>query len=126
MKKTLEAIWPVVPGALVAVLLFIGCAARREAPQLGEGISPVYESAEQIRAMPPCKAKVVERGPCYVYLEATNGKRFYLGSPGSDANVFRFLEGLKDGQGYKFPEVFLEHQRNRVPPLNESTAPGNR
>ena len=43
--------------------------------------------------MPPCKAVVVQRAPCFVYLRTPDGKGFYIGSPGSKADVGRFLDG---------------------------------
>ncbi len=113
MKKTLELPKLAFVCPLMATMLLIGCASQNDTQQLGKALGPVYETAEQIKAMPPCKAKVVERGPCYVYLTATDGKGFYLGSPGSKADVERFLAVLKYGQQYRFPDAFLEYERNR-------------
>ena len=113
MKKTLELTRLAFLSTLAAAMLLTGCAAQKDTRQLGKAPGPVYESAEQIKAMPPCKAKVVERGPCYVSLKATDGRRFCLGSPGSKADVGRFLGVLKDGQRYDFPDAFLEYQKNQ-------------
>jgi hypothetical protein len=95
------------------LLFLMGCAGQKPAHPLGNTTGPVYETAEQIQSMPPCKAVVVEKGPCYVYLRAANGEGFYLGSPGSNAEVAQFLEGLKEGRTYRFPETFLQYQKQR-------------
>jgi hypothetical protein len=99
-------------GALTATMLLTGCAPHRSTQQLGSAPAPIYENAEQIAAMPPCKAKVVERAPCGLYLTTTEGNGLYLGSPGSNAHVHRFLETLKDGQTYVLPDAFLQYQKH--------------
>jgi hypothetical protein len=113
MKKTLELSRPVFTLALAATLLLSGCVAQKDNHRLGSAPGPVFDTAEGIQAMPPCKAVVVERGPCFVYLSTPDGKGFYVGSPGSNAEVGRFINGLKDGRSYKFPEAFLKYQEQR-------------
>jgi len=94
-------------------MLLVGCAAKKNTQQHGRTPGPVYETAEQIKAMPPCHAKVVQRAPCFVYLKTAEGEGFYLGSPGSKADVGRFLGVLEDGQSYDFPEAFLRYYMNQ-------------
>lgn len=86
---------------------------KSDPPALGSAPGPVYETGEEIKLMAPCKATVVQRGPCFVYLRAADGKGFYLGSPASKADVSRFLGILKDGQIYTFPDAFLEYQEQQ-------------
>lgn len=76
-------------------------------------LSPVYETVEEIQAMIPCEGVVAQRGPCFVYLSTTGGRGFYVGSPGSNAEVGNFLAVLKDGRAYKFPETFLKYQEQQ-------------
>jgi hypothetical protein len=112
MKKTIEVTRLAFPAPLAAALLFAGCASLEETQPHGEALGPVFETAEQIRAMLPCKARVVERGPCYAYLQTAGGKGLYLGSPASEADVEGFLAVLKTGQQYELPEAFLDYERN--------------
>lgn len=97
----------------VALYLFVGCAGGAHVEHTETAATPVYETADQIKAMPPCKARVVERAPCYVGLKATDGKKFYVGGPGSKADVTRFLGELREGQSYDFPDAFVSYQSNR-------------
>ncbi len=113
MKKTDELTRLAFLGSLAAAMLLGGCATQQDTPQVGTAPPSVYETAEQIKAMPPCKVTVLERGPCYVFLKAMDGKGFYLGSPASKAEVERFLAVLKDGQQYDFPDTFVEYQERQ-------------
>ena len=96
-------------------MLLTGCASQQGTKQPGAAPDSVYETSEQIKAMPPCKARVVHRAPCSVYLETKDGKGLYFGSPGSKADVSRFLGFLKDGQSYDLPGAFLKYQKNLQP-----------
>jgi hypothetical protein len=113
MKKTLHLTGLAFLGTLAAAMLLTGCAAEKATQEHGKAPGPVYETAEEIKAMPPCEAKIVRRSPCSVCLRTAGGKGFYLGSPGSKADVGRFLAALKDGQTYDFPDVFLKYQGNQ-------------
>ena len=119
MKKTLEATTLSFLGMLAAAMLLTGCAAQKDSEQhtqqLGQAPGLVYDTAELIKAMRPCKAKVVQRAPCFVYLSTADGKGFYIGSPAPDPEVASFLDVLKDGRTYKFPEAFLKYQKQRRP-----------
>jgi hypothetical protein len=85
-------------------------------PNLVTARGPVYDTPEKILAMTRCQATVVQRGPCFVYLKTADGKGFYIGSPGSTAEVGHFFVVLKDGHTYAFPEAFVEYQKLRRQP----------
>jgi len=101
------------PVAAAAVVWLTGCAAHKHSPQLEKEPGPGYDTAEQIQSMPACNAVVVERGPCYVRLRTADGNEFFIGSPAAGADVVKFLEVLKDGQTYKFPDTFQKYQEQR-------------
>jgi hypothetical protein len=111
MKRIFNLVGMAFPGTFAAALLLTGCVAPKDAEH--HQTAPVYDTAEQIRAMLPCKARVIERAPCYVYLKTTDGHGIYLGSPGSEAVVGRFLGVLKEGQSYNFPDAFLKYQKTQ-------------
>ena len=111
MNKIFNLVRMGFPGSVAAALLLAGCATPKHTEQ--HRTAPVYDTAEQIKTMPACKARVIERAPCYVYLKTVDGKEFYLGSPGRETDVARFLGVLKDGQSYNFPDAFLKYQRNQ-------------
>ena len=113
MKSTFETTRLASLTSLAVTMLLTSCEAQRNTPQPGDAADPVYETAEEIQAMPPCQAVVAERGPCFVYLRTAEGKGFYIGSPGCGAEVTRFLDALKDGGTYKFPQTFMEYERQR-------------
>jgi hypothetical protein len=102
------------PVSLASVVWLMGCAAPNNSPQLGTAPDPVYDTAAQIQAMPPCKALVVERGPCFVHLTTADGNGFFIGSPAAGAEVVQFLGELKDGQTYNFPDTYQEYQQERA------------
>jgi hypothetical protein len=70
-----------------------------------------YVTAEELKAMPPVKATLELRGPCFSIFRATDGKQFVIGDPGSKREVRQFLGALKEGQTYEFPNAFLDHQK---------------
>ena len=72
-----------------------------------------YETAEQIKGMPRCKATAEDISPCSVGLSTADGKRIYIGSPGATKEVAAFLPTLRVGQTYTFPDAFLEFQKSR-------------
>ncbi len=98
---------------VAATLLLTGCAAKKPTHPIGEAPEPVYDTAEKIQAMPRCEATVLERGPCFVYCRTAKAEGFYIGSPANSAEVGRFLDLLKDGQTYKFPETFIHYRKQR-------------
>ena len=113
MKQTFGITNPAFPLVFALAMLLNACAIQKETEQLGKSPGPVYDTAEEIQAMIPCEGVVAQRGPCFVYLSTTGGRGFYVGSPGSNAEVGRFLAVLKDGRAYRFPEAFLEYQEQR-------------
>lgn len=70
-----------------------------------------YVTAEELKAMPPVKATLELRGPCFSIFRATDGRQFVIGDPGSKREVRQFLGALKEGQAYEFPGAFLDHQK---------------
>jgi len=108
MKKTYAGLS--FSSLVAAAMILVGCAGDKPANQTAV---PVYEMAQEIKAMPPCKAKVVHTYPCYSRLRATDGKEFCIGSPGASPEVSRFLETLKDGRTYRFPDAFLAYQQQQ-------------
>ncbi len=113
MNERLRRVGSGLPVVFAALVWLIGCAAPQEGPTLGQGPGPVYDTAEQIRSMPACRAVVVERGPCYVRLRSMEGNELYLGSPAAGNDVIEFLQGLKDGRTYRFPEAFRRYEEQR-------------
>jgi len=85
--------------------------APAEAKKPAETRMLTFETAAQIKAMPPCKARVEEHAPCYSVFRAADGKKFSIGSPSATQDVVQFLQTLKNGQIYKFPGVFLDYQK---------------
>ena len=110
MKETLEFARFRLPVAIAAAVWLTGCAAHQHSLQLEKGPGPVYDTAEQIQNMPACKAVVEERGPCYVHLRTADGNGFLIGSPAAGADVVQFLDVLKDGRTYRFPDTFRKYQ----------------
>jgi hypothetical protein len=76
----------------------------------GETIT-CFETGEQIRAMPACKATVEEQQPCCSLFRTADSRKFYIGSPAAGREVVQFLQTLKEGQIYEFPGVFLHYQK---------------
>lgn len=66
-----------------------------------------YDTAERILAMPRCKAKVEETFSCCVLMRTAEGRRIWIGSPATTAEVLEFLPLLQAGETYTFPEAFL-------------------
>src|SRR5262245_37861008 len=97
------------PG-LLAVAVFVTSCGTSGMKKAGGTITSL-ETAEQIRAMPPCKATVEEREPCGSMFTTADGRKFYIGSPAAPPEVVQFLQTLKDGQTYEFPGVFLNYQK---------------
>lgn len=82
--------------------------------KIGETMIPRYEKAEEIKAMPPCKATVVwGMGTCSARFKTTDGKEFNIGSPGAGPGVIEFLETVKEGQIYVFPSAFIDYLKTK-------------
>ncbi len=76
---------------------------------------PTYETAAQIKAMPPCQATVECVGARDACLTTADGRMFFIGSPAAPPEVLQFLRTLNDGQTYEFPAAFLAHQKKQSP-----------
>jgi len=80
-------------------------------PKKSAEARPVYETAEQIKAMPVVKATLVEKGPCYSVFRRADGKQFVIGTPGSGPEVGQFLGTLEVRQAYELPRAFVDYQK---------------
>jgi hypothetical protein len=112
MRTTFTATTLAFPSIFAATILLTSCAASG-AKKSGEMAIPVYETAEQIKAMPPCRATVVHIYPCYSLLKTTDGKQLYIGSPGATPEVGSFVGTLKEGKTYRFPGAFFMYQERQ-------------
>lgn len=72
-----------------------------------------HETAGQIKAMPPCRAALENRQPCYATFRTADGRRFAIGSPAAPSEVVRFLGTLHEGESYAFPDVFVDYLKSR-------------
>ena len=84
-----------------------------DAKKSAEIVRPGYRTAQEIKAMSPCKATVEEHRSCYSILRTDDGKQFSIGSPTANLEVVQFLRTLKNGQTYEFPSVFIDYQKNK-------------
>jgi hypothetical protein len=78
-----------------------------------------YPTAQDIAAMPPCKATVIVAAPCYSMFRkapsdngAASNEIFVIGDPGSKPLVWHFLRTLEDGQTCDLPAAFLAYQKS--------------
>ena len=108
MKKTFTSL--AFPGILASAMLLTSCATSG-GKKSADTAMPDYETAEQIKAMSPCKATVEEHHPCYSIFRTADGKKFSIGSPAASQHVVQFLGTLKQGHAYRFPGVFLDYQK---------------
>lgn len=76
----------------------------------GEGV-PYYDTAEQIKAMQPCKATVDRKLPCHAVFRTADGKRFCIQSCGTKAQVREFVERLEKGHSYALPDSFIAYEK---------------
>jgi hypothetical protein len=73
-----------------------------------------YSRADEIKAMQPCRARVGVEGPCFSVFNATDGKVFVIGDPGSKPIVYHFLRSLEKGRTYALPAAFVEYEKGHV------------
>ena len=76
-----------------------------------EKASPAFDTAEKIKAMPPCKATVEHVGVRDARLRTADGKLFFIGGDKATPEVIQFLETLRDKHACQFPDVFLEYRK---------------
>jgi hypothetical protein len=74
-----------------------------------------YVTAKEIAAMPACTATLAARSPCSSTFRTADGKWFGIGDPGSGAQISQFIWSLEDGATRKFPDAFLEYEKQYVP-----------
>jgi hypothetical protein len=108
---------------LCLVLLLTGTFASAEEKPKGDGDSAAkksaatkvedYETGEQIKAMPACRATPIHNGVCVFTFKTADGKLFYIGSPGATEEVEHFLHSLEIGKAYDLPGAFLEWQKKQ-------------
>jgi hypothetical protein len=67
-----------------------------EPKKSADAAAPVYETAEQIKSMPPCQATVEPTAPCSSLFTTIDGKKFYIDSPGATREVGNFLGPLQE------------------------------
>jgi len=72
---------------------------------------PCYEYAAQALAMPSCRASMEFVSPCKRRFTTENGREFYIGSPGAEREVMRFLGALEEGEVYYLPRAFVEYRK---------------
>jgi len=87
--------------------------AASDAKKSAEAAIPDYETADQIKAMPSCKAMLEHDGTCVFTFRTADGKKFWIGSPASKQDVIQFLQSLKVGQTYELPKAFLDYQKRQ-------------
>jgi hypothetical protein len=87
------------------VVCLVGC---RTPSDTGPRTS-AYVHKTQILAIPSCEATVVERAPCHALLKCTNGRSFYVGSPGASKEVALFVGTLEKGKAYLLPDAFVQY-----------------
>ena len=100
---------------LMAAVCLAGCKTAPVAPQH----TAVYESNIQVLAMPSCTAKMEQFCTCYAVFSDTEGRKFYIGSPGASEDVEYFIASLKAGDVYYLPaafESFLQKKTNGQKP----------
>jgi hypothetical protein len=78
------------------------------------GAAPVYETTEQVQAMPPAKAAVELIETYSARLRAADGREFVIGSERGDQTVWHFVgTALKKGQTYEFPGAFRDFLKRK-------------
>jgi hypothetical protein len=91
---------------LAAFLTFVGCTA----PSYTGKYPPCYEYTAQVLAMPTCEVTMELVSPCERYFRTEYGREFYIGSPGADEEVARFLGTLEEGKSYWMPDAFMKYR----------------
>jgi hypothetical protein len=85
-----------------------------ERAKAAAAVTPVYETAAQIAAMPPCQARVERIETYSARLRSADGKEFRLGSERGAQEVWHFVgSALEPGKTYEFPRAFLDYQSRK-------------
>jgi hypothetical protein len=116
MKLLLSLITLVV--LVVAIVTRAGGGAPQAAPVATSEVAaavPILdcETAADIKAMPSCKAVLEKEASCVYLFKTAAGQKFYIGSPASPPEVIQFLQTLKSGRTYKFPDAFLAYEKKQ-------------
>jgi hypothetical protein len=64
-----------------------------------------------IRSMTPVTATVTHRHVDRAFLKTADGQKITIGGFGSTPDIVRFIASLKVNTVYRFPEVFLDHEK---------------
>ena len=64
-----------------------------------------------IRSMAPVTATVTHRHIDRAFLKTTDGQKISLGGFGTSPEIINFIASLKENVSYRFPEVFLDHEK---------------
>lgn len=78
---------------LIIVLFSMGCMTT---PSYMGKYPPVCEYSTQVLAMPTCTATMEFKSPCCRLFRTQHGRVFYIGSPGAEREVMRFLRSVAD------------------------------
>ena len=64
-------------------------------------------------ALPACNGRIVAKSPCCIFIETTDGKRFSIGGPGATRAVSLFINTLRVGETYRFPDAWREYLKKQ-------------
>ena len=102
MKKTLGLT------KLVLLVIIAGILAARAGPADDR---TNYVTVKEIVAMPPCTVTFAKRLSEFSgFFTNATGRSFVLGDIRGEQQVWHFVAALKEGQAYKLPNTFLNHQ----------------
>ncbi len=73
--------------------------------------APKYGTAKEIAEMARCTATLVTSWNGSGYFQTADGKGFLIRVPQGGADIDKFLGTLTEEQTYKFPDAFLEFQK---------------
>jgi len=73
--------------------------------------APKYGTAKEITEMVRCTATLVTRWDGSGYFQTADGKGFLIGGGHGGADIDKFLGTLTEEQTYKFPDTFLDYQK---------------
>ena len=68
--------------------------------------------------MPSCNATMVQHHTCFVEFKSSDGRTFFIGSPGASREVADFVAILRgqEGKTYYLPDAFMEYQERQKKP----------
>jgi hypothetical protein len=123
MKKTIELASLALASALATTMLLSGYAAEKptdkpstDAKKPANTPLPIYDTIEQVKAMPPCKATVEQVETFSSLLSTAGGQKFRIGSERGEQEVWHFVGTLKQGRKNDFPSAFLVFEARKFYP----------